>query len=238
MRVNLAAIGAVEFRSDRLGPLDSIAHPLNPGIYHGDIWHGDTQVGSLTIQVAPGGSGDQVEIDLSEAVAGGHLQYRGHSDDENPLFVVFHSGGEASGFHVVLDADERDGAHFDSRALQPGDYFIVTPVRPGRWKMTYGDQDAGAGMLTVAQAVPAAKPRQSASGAMIRADGRSFAPSTAKIVSGDGVVFEVTGQDVAIRLSSADGRPVKKRQRTVGIRYLGRDEARAVARRPARGRKR
>ena len=228
--INLAAISAVELRSDRLGPLDSIAHPLDPGSYAGQIWSGDTQVGSFTIDIEPGGQGDQITIDLSTATSPGTscARYRGGAIEGYPLYAVFHCGGQASGLHVVLDAADRKDAHFDSRALQAGDYYAVTAVRPGQWALSSGRSKGAQGKVTVTEARPDGKPRPSQCGATIKADGKSFNPNSASVVSGDGIVFEVGGPDVAIRLALGD-RPAGKRPRPVGVRYLGRAGARAAA---------
>ena len=224
--VNLAAIGATSFRSDRLGPLDSVAHPLKPGDYAGEVWRGDDRVGTFTIEVDDDGDGEQIEVDLCAVGKPGFdkPRFRGGSLDAAPVYAVFHCEGERTSLHVVLrDRRNRDSL-FDSRALQPGDYYIVTVARPGQWKMKSG---RATGVLVVQQATPSAKPRASASGAMIRIDGAKFDPDRAEIVSGDGAVFEITGKDIQIALKLAVERRQAGKQK-VGVRYFGRDGAAAA----------
>lgn len=222
--INFAAIGATTFRSDSLGPLDSVAHPLDAGAYRGDVWRGDAQLGSFLLEVAEEGDGEQIEVDLctiDARYAAEAASFRGGRVQGQPVYAVFHCDSGTDGLYVIVRDRADRGVVFDSRVLQPGDYYIVTPVRPGTWAMQTGKN--GKGVLTVAQPKPAKKPRASAAGAVVEVDGKSFAPAKAEIVAGDGVAFHVTGKDVSIRIELEEkrgsGRPERRK---VGLRIPGR----------------
>jgi hypothetical protein len=228
VRVNLAALATRQFRSDRLGPLDSIAHPLGQGVYGGEVWRDDVRVGSFAIEVTAGGNGDQIDLDLCAVAAAdsGQMQFRGETADGYPLFAVFHCGSGRSGFHVRLGQQDGGGAAFDSRALQQGDYYIVTPIRPGRWSMAGGDGQGASGTLGVRRAQPTGRPRPSACGTMIKAECDGFGPKTAEIVSGDGAVFEIAGNDVIIRIALDERERRATGPRKLGLRRRGRQGSR------------
>ena len=220
--LNIAAIGATSFASDALGPLDSVAHPLEPGQYRGEAFQGDVRIGAFNLVVGDDGSGEQIEVDLCEVVKGaGELgPFRGGRAKGQPLFAVFHCDHGREGLRVVLRRASARDVIFDSQALQAGDYYIVTPVRPGTWTMRSGK--SGKGQLVVMPAKPGKQPRASAMGMMIKADGESFRPANIKIPAGDGIAFEITGKDVAIRLELADKRgSFAKGRKKVGLRIPG-----------------
>lgn len=235
--VNIAAIGATSFRSDRLGPLDSVAHPLNAGTYRGEVWRDDVRFGSFVLEVADAGDGEQIDVDLCSVEkshacdVGGAAAYRSGAARGYPVFAVFHCSSGIDGLYVLLHDQGEQGLVFDSRVLQQGDYYIVTPVRPGAWTMRTGK--AGKGMLHVSEPKPVVEPRASAAGASIRVDGKSFNPAKADIVAGDGVAFEITGQDVAILLELERIEEKKKKgPRKIGIRIPGRADVAEDDRKP------
>jgi len=219
---NMAAIGATSFASNSLGPLDSVAHPLDPGKYLGEAFHGDVSIGAFILEVADGGSGEQVEVDLCQVSnrAGAAAVFRGGRAADQPLFAVFHCDHGRDGLYVILrDASGRKTV-FDSRALQTGDYYILTPVRPGTWIMRSGK--SGKGQLVVEPAKPSKKPRVSAMGVMIKADGNSFTPAEAKITSGDGIAFEIAGKNVSISLELPKQQSsFVKGQKKIGLKIAG-----------------
>ncbi|HVQ08680.1 MAG TPA: hypothetical protein VMS43_09620 [Allosphingosinicella sp.] len=217
--VNLAAVAATSFRSDQLGPLDSVAHPLKPGEYRGEVWRGDEPVGSFRLAIAESGAGDQIEVDLCavESKASSAASFASGPVDRTPVYAVFHCDGERGGLRVVVRSSSGKEVEFDSRKLQAGDYYIVTPVRPGDWEMRTGKR-GGVGTLTVASPKPAREPRASRGGATIKVNGDSFVPDRATITAGDGAAFEVTDKDVAIALTLVEDKP-KPGRRAVGVRY-------------------
>lgn len=221
--VNMAAIGSVRSASDGLGPLDSVAHPLQPGAYRGETWLGDVRLGTFALEVADQGDGEQIEVDLcsvSEREAAA-AAFRSGPVQGTPVYAVFHCDHGNTGLYVIVRDKSGRGVVFDSRKLQPGDYYIVTPVRPGVW--TLATNKKAAGELEVQPPTPAKAPRASAAGAMIKVDDKAFSPPRAQIVAGDGIAFEVGGKDLAIRLDLKQrAGAFAKGRRRVGIRYPGR----------------
>lgn len=224
LTINRAALTTDTFRSAALGPLDSIAHPLAPDNYSGEVWLGDKMVGTFTIDAAEGGSGEQVDIDLSEIADGSAKQVTHFSlglIEQTTAFVVFHCGGDASGFHVLLRS--RSGLEpYDTRRMQLGDYYITTPIKPGRYAMkANGDNQDESGVLLVDQAQPTDAPHPSANGAMIVVKG-GFEPAEVHIASGDGAVFQIAAADTDIELTLAPTDQNRESRRPIHIRYPGR----------------
>lgn len=228
LAINRAIFSAMAIRSDALGPLDSIAHPLAPGVYDGEVWKGDTFIGRFRIEAAEGGDGEQVDIDLCRIAASQDKQAAAFQlglYEKQPAFAVFHCGGGASGFHVLLRGAARK-VIYDTRKMQPGDYYIVTPIKPGKYAVALAGRSRGkSATLTVEQAKPDGKARTSERGAMIIVKA-GFEPAEAKIVSGDGVVFEIAGPDTAISLTPARDASDKPEPfpRKLNVRYWGRGD--------------
>lgn len=227
--LNYAALGAVRLSSNALGPVDSIGHPLDPGRYRGVVWRGDSVYGHFTIEVGDEGEGDQVDIDLADMARasekGATPHFRTGPRARSPVFAVFHCDGDLSGFRAVLTKDDDRKIVFDTAALGPGDYYILTPLKPGRWLI--GGTGGAKGAILVHEAKPGDKPRESQSGAMIRADGKTFKPAEVSVASGDGVVFEIAGEKLAIDVVLQDDTGNRTGRRPVGVRYYGRDSVRA-----------
>lgn len=220
--INRAALSATRLQSSSLGPVDSIGHPLLPGKYYGVVSLKNVQVGTIAVEVNESGSGEQIDIDLATATAPGPQSAAlrtGLASKDTPVFAVFHSTGAESGYHVTLTPSGGRRSVFDSRSLGKGDYYILTPLKPGTW--TLSTPKGAKGLLVVSQAAPTDKPRPSSQGAMIRTDGKSFDPRESRLVSGDGVVFEVTGDDVEIEVTLDEQEPSGKGKRPVGVRYPG-----------------
>lgn len=233
--VNLAAMGATSFRSECLGPLDSVAHPLDVGSYRGDVWRGDAQLGSFLLEITEAGDGEQIEVDLCAIDAKQAAEaalFRSGRVQGQPVYAVFHCDSGTDGLYVIVQDRSGGGVVFDSRVLQRGDYYIVTPVRPGTWNMQTGKN--GKGVLTVAHPNPGKNPRPSAAGAAIEVDGKSFSPDKAEIVAGDGVAFQVTGKDVSIRIDLQEEKRPRER-RKVGLRIPGKLAPDPQRKRPSKG---
>lgn len=95
-----------------------------------------------------------------------------------------------------------------------------SPGRPATWTMKSGKSPLGE--LVVQDAKPGKAPRISASGATIKVDDKGFTPNTAKIVAGDGVVFEIAAKDVGIEVALKDKAAAFTRgRRPLGLRIAG-----------------
>lgn len=229
--LNYAAMAATRLRSDGLGPTDSIAHPLAPGRHLGTVWLGDAPVGRFTIEVGEEGDGEQIDIDLARvgeksACAAAHT-FHAAPQRGSPVFAVFHNSAQRSGYRVELRHEGKRETVFNSAALGAGDYYILMPLQPGRW--TLRTAQGAQGSLAVEPARPDEKPRPSQLGTMIRTDGTTFDPAEAKIMSGDGLVFEVTGANVAIEVAREAEKGKPTGPRPAGVRFV---RARSVGPRP------
>jgi hypothetical protein len=220
--LNYAALAVTEMHSNALGPLDSLAHPLAPGSYLGAFFRDDRKVGSFAITIVTDGAGDQIEIDFAalEREPPEDPFTSGAAKGQHP-YVVFHTSGERSGYHVVLIPQTKGGRGYDSRRLEAGDCYITTPIRPGRYQASAGKGRASA-MLIVVPAKPGDKPRPSAAGAMVRVIGGRVLPATAELVSGDGAVFEIKEDGTSISLARDPDKAKPQTRRKVGVRIHGR----------------
>src|SRR4029453_3112515 len=138
---------------------------------------GDARLGSFLLEVADKGDGEQIEIDLCGVGPKSPCSaeaYRSGPMEGHPVYAVFHCDQGAMGLYVILRDQAGRGVLFDSRALQAGDYYILTPVRPGAWSMETGK--SGRGQILVKDPKPSKKPRASAAGAMVKVGDKGFAP--------------------------------------------------------------
>jgi hypothetical protein len=227
LTVNYAALAATTFSSRAIGPLDSIAHPLEPGLgtLYGEVWLENQMLGTFTIDVVEGGSGEQVDVDLSDIAnnkAGNSPHFQLGRVGSIPAFAVFFCSGEPYGLHATLR--NKDETHiYDSRELVIHDYYVLTPVRPGRYLIDVAGARAKDGVLTVEQARQDkdGRPRPSAKGVnIVVTDG--LEPRESRIVSGDGVVFEIRQDGVSVFLLLEPPKQKETGPRPVGIRYPGR----------------
>jgi hypothetical protein len=221
--VNFAALAVQEIRSDALGPLDSVAHPLDPGNYRGTVFRDEIHIGDFKIEVAEGGTGEQVEVDFSLFENGGEpLKFVAGVPKGQKVYAVFHCDGEGKGYHVTLHDGTSDQARFDSRKLGKEDYFIFMPVKPGDYALQSGGKSPARAKLSVEEATPAEAARASSLGATLRLTAKSFIPQVLRVRSGDGVVAEIDTDDAVViaRLGTKKGK--KPRRPDSPIRYPGR----------------
>ena len=221
--VNFAALAVQEIRSDALGPLDSVAHPLEPGSYRGTVFRGEAHVGDFEIKVTEGGTGEQVEVDFAHLERCGERQsFVGGAPKGQKLYAVFHCDGEGKGYRVALHDGTGEKARFDSRSLGRGDYFIFMPVKPGDYALEDGGKSRAHGKLLVEEAKPTDAARGSSLGASMRLTGQGFSPEEARVPSGDGVVVEIDTDDAVVIARLATQRGKKPRLPKSPIRYPGR----------------
>ena len=229
--INLAAINTSTYSSESLGPLDSVAHPLEPGRYLGNLFRGKSHIGRFDIHVKEDGLGEQIEIDLAEIEEGisstSFTSGLAHGQDIRTVFAVFHSGKEKSGYHVTLHALDNKKI-YDSRKLSLGDYYIITPLYPGRYDLYSGTLKRNPCIVTVEKATPTDEPRASQYGVTLEATSELVNPLVATIVSGDGLVVKIIDDDVTIYMELAGGmRNRIGERRKVDVRYYGKNTASA-----------
>lgn len=225
--INLAALATTEFRSDSLGALDSVAHPLEPGLYRGNVFRNKSHLGNFEINVLEDGTGEQIEIDVAKIEEGSSsLSFTGgapKNQQDHKVFAVFYSGNEKSGYYVTLINLKKKDAAYDSRKLSKGDYFIFTPVQPGTYKIGNDSKKSKLCKLIVENAQPSNEPRPSQAGVTLVATSEGMEPKDAKIISGDGVVVQVSQDGILIHAEMEKGKnpaPSKSR-RKVDVRYYG-----------------
>lgn len=221
--VNFAALAVQEIRSDALGPLDSVAHPLDPGSYRGAIFRDEVHIGDFEIEVAAGGTGEQVEVNFAQFESGGKpLQFVAGAPKGQKVYAVFHCDGEGKGYRVTLHDGTRDKARFDSRELGKGDYFIFMPVKPGDYALQGGGKSPAKGKLSVEEAKPAEAARASSLGATLRLTAQGFSPQELRVRSGDGVVAEIDTDDAVVIARLGTEKERKAHRPVSPIRYPGR----------------
>lgn len=231
--VNYAALAVQEIRSDTLGPLDSIAHPLDPGNYEGVVFRGDAHVGDFQIEVVEGGNGEQVELDFSLFDKNkGPIKLFAGAPKGQKVYAVFHCDGQKKGYRVLLHDVKHEKVRFDSRELGRGDYFIFMPIKPGEYTLGSGKKLQFKGKLLVEQAKPEESPRASSLGAMIQITAKGLNPEEIRVRSGDGVVIAIDTDDVVVVAKLQDKKlPKKETHPASSIRYQGKNNLEGEKRR-------
>src|SRR5262245_43298510 len=136
-RINTHALRCTLMDSARLGVLGTVIHPLaEEGVYAGVVLRDEAELATFEVRVDSRVEETQVDLDLA-AVAGGGAS-RHHQDLRLNVapkgYLVLHAPEGPGGFRVRLarTASGKGKARpFDSHALQAGDCFVVTPLRPG-----------------------------------------------------------------------------------------------------------
>lgn len=208
--VNTHALSSERFDSARLGVLAMIAHPLpQPGSYLGAVMDGEINVGRFLIDVQAEHTPGQVDLDLHRARPGSAVS------DRPAITYKLKTGGYlmllvsqgAGGFRVVLDrvAEEKKGrdkaaATFDSTKLGKGDLFLLTLLRPGRWRMSEPGR-GGEGTIVVSYPVPGKQAYRPAEPVWVKLRDRAFEPDKVQIGPAQTVVFAIETEPVSVVVS-------------------------------------
>lgn len=134
LRVARETVMQEEFDSGSLTPLCTLVHHIQePGLYIGEVIHGDKVVGTFRVQAVGDGADGQVTIDLATV--------RGTESEARlvlaPGSVVLHTSVGAIGYAVKLwrSGETRRDLEFDSRDLGADDLFAVTLLHPGSYEV-------------------------------------------------------------------------------------------------------
>jgi hypothetical protein len=204
LRVARDIVMQQDFDSAALTPLCSLIHFIEqPGLYIGEVVHGDNVVGSFRVQAVGDGAARQANIDLAlvrgmqEPV---HLVLAGGA-------LVFHSSSGTIGYAVKLwrAGEKRRTVEFDSRKLGADDLFGVTLLYPGNWEVT-DEKDRPLCGLTVKACKRSKKPYRAPAAAMMGLGKESLEgeePASLKQVQTQ--VFKAEGRArIKVRLAQAD----------------------------------
>jgi hypothetical protein len=145
--INSQLLATTSVDSGALNLLGKVVHQFSdPGYYLGTVWAGDQAVGRFHLQVDPKNNLPQTNVDLASLVPGSGVPCAscppGTQEPEltvNPKgYVLFYVSRGAGGYAVTVASGIAPDAPvvFDSRKLQPGDYFIAQILQPGQYKAT------------------------------------------------------------------------------------------------------
>lgn len=220
--INTHALSAERFDSARLTVLAMIAHPLSQtGTYSGTILAGEIEMGRFMIETRPEHPLTQINLDLAKTLP------RISASDRQPAAYKLKTGGYLmllvsegpGGFRVRLEraADEKkardkSGSVFDSARLGKGDLFLVTPLRPGKWRMSEPGRGAE-GTMTVAYPVLGKTPHRPDGPVRIKLADRAFEPAKVQIGPAQTVVFEIDAEPVSVVVTLSapdDGKPDRR----------------------------
>jgi hypothetical protein len=205
--IDLSLFNQRRFDSGAIGPLVAILHNFaDPGEYRGVATRGgERSIFYLTVESNHAAS--QVNIDLASL---GPARATGaqpccdcaktdgarHFSIGPKGYVLFYVSTGAPGFAVQIGkSDQGPGPKsFDSRALQAGDLFAVTLVRPGTYsvKNTLSQGGRERGELELAYPPRVGKVAYQPPGPFRVQSGKTLEPLKIKLQAAQGLVFEVT----------------------------------------------
>lgn len=171
----------------------SVVHAFRqPGTYEGIVHRGEAVVGRFTLGVDESCETRQFNLDLTTMDRSAALRQAAEHFAVNASgHVVFWVSKGGGGYAVVVRGREPESkVLFDSRALGPGDYYTVNPLRPGAYGAT-NTLTKGEARLVVAYPDVDRRRRQTAAPASIRATQQGFSPESAQIQSMQGLVFHI-----------------------------------------------
>lgn len=223
--INTHALMAQKLRSDEIGPLAMVAHPIMAaGQYFGQVWQGKAAVAQFQLTVEEASTPGQADIDLAALMARPGVGKSRLMRFKMPAggYAAFFASKGAGGYAVTLDQvieGKEPRSVFDSRKLTEGDVYAVTLLRPGLWIA----QDAASGaraQVTVAYPVIGDTPfRPAERGHAISVSGEGMDRDTVKMNPGEGLVFQVGGKGtvLSLALEQPDDGPQKDGDRRNGL---------------------
>lgn len=212
--INTHALNMLRLESARLGPLGMIAHRLSEeGLYEGAIIEGRIIVGRFQLTVSKDCEASQVDLDLArliQRVAAGEAKPWQFRLGPEGYMMLFLSHG-AGGYRVVLEKapsprmpEAKRAAVFDSETLGPGDLFIATLLRPGRWRVTEATSKTE-GEIQVAYPKPAKTPlRPGAEVTTVKVTDGGFKPAKVKTGAAQGVIFAIESKQASLVIDLVD----------------------------------
>lgn len=222
-RINTYAFRQTRIESASLGVLGTIAHPISDeGEYAGTVLQRGIQVATFQLRVDSEVNNPQANVDLATLIP---ERRRREERFKEPSFAVTSKGylvlyvsQGPGGFHVLLDKLGVDKDYegkplrvFDSRTLQQGDVFIVSLLRPGRYKVT-DRLGKGRGQMKVAYPTSEKQPYAPPPPEGISVTEEGFNPTELGIRAAQGVVFTIQAAkaSLTVNLVEPDEGPRKK----------------------------
>jgi hypothetical protein len=228
-RINTHALRQIQIESGSLGILGSLAHPLgDEGDYVGIVSKNDAQVAAFRLRVDGKVSVPQVDVDLAGLLPEAKGRAERHRE---PAYVVTQKGylvllvsQGPGGFSVSVEKVATDKSKpqrvYDSRSLQRGDVFIVTPLRPGSYDMTDSVGKAK-GHIRVAYPEVATGRYEPPAPVTVTVTERGFNPAKVELRAAQSVVFQIESSNASliVNLAEPDEGPYKKGARSDSFRW-------------------
>lgn len=212
-RVNRHALTDTSHKSDALGVLGSVVHPVK-GCERliGTVIRDGRTLGTFRILIDPESDRRQATIDLAtfdprlgrgRASSSGGRCVGGEPVRSFVLhpegFVVLHVSWGRSGYHVTLEepGEAKGKTVFDSRRLRDGDLYAVTLLRPGRYEVR-AKKGKARGEVRVAYPDRRGRKTERKPPARITLVDGGLEPSEVELDPAQGLVFEVKDDRAAI----------------------------------------
>jgi len=205
----------------------AVVHKFDePGEYQVVFLQEDATIGrsflTIAAEVPQGTVLDSVTFDLKKieypAVMGGPAVHADPVLLRPSGHVSFTATGKPKTYAVVAEPRNKGkGGRFDSRRLEQGDVFVVTPLRPGHYRLvnTHGGSD---GRIRVLYPVIGDKPYRPPEPLIVEVRDGGFAPNTIELSPAQGIVFQIRcSARIKIDLEKPDDGPPDRAQRRFGL---------------------
>jgi hypothetical protein len=211
-RVNTYALRQTRIDSASLGVLGTIAHPISDeGDYAATVLQRGIQVAAFQLKVDGEVKNPQADVDLATLIPERRRREVRFKEPSLAVtskgYLVLYVSQGPGGFHVLLNKLGVDRGNegeprqvFDSRALEQGDVFIASLLRPGHYEVT--DQHSeGRGQIKVAYPTPEKQPYVPPKPEEVSVAEEGFNPAELRIRAAQGVVFTIRAAKASLEVN-------------------------------------
>lgn len=219
MRINSHLLSTVEFRSDALGVLCSITHPINratpqdsgySGLSVGKIYQSGNLIATFDVTSSDDTEVFQVMIDLARS-KGTRKAYPINSRG----YLTFFVSGGPGGYRVTIEREEkhekqskRESIYDSGAKLEQGDFFAVSLIQPGDYSVSnILPKPPLDSQVTLDPAKPTGRPLTEVSPVVVEClekefvfslDGKPFDPAKDHLQTNQGLSFIIKAYSVLV----------------------------------------
>jgi hypothetical protein len=217
-----ALFARTDLDSAGLTLLSAIAHPCGiTGTLTGEVTSNGVIVASFQLIVEESGAPTQANIDLAALASGdpGSSGSRGCECGSGSAtgtvfrtgkggYALFYVTSGSQAYAVRMTAAHSKGPGFDSTKLGPGDFFTVSPLRPGRYRATNTETDRTAEVQVLYPGTSDKGVRGQLEPERVRVTERGFEKARIVVRGAQGIVFAIeTSARIQLQLQEPDDGP-------------------------------
>lgn len=242
LSINRHVLAQVTFDSAAFGGLCSVIHQFpEPGGWQGAVTLNKRVVAGFILIIDAQSENAQVDIDVAELAApGARSGHRALPEFRvKPKgYAVFHASSGPAGYAVTLaplDPRQTSAARYDTAHLQPGDFFVVSVLRPGQYVAKIPGERAEAAIEVVPLKTREGHPFRAGEPARVTANKDSFDPKQAKLNATEGLIFLAKGADrITMELARPEAGEGRPKPRWTNPKLIWKQRGPAGAARPKR----